>query len=333
MEGKRLKRTLLTALLFVCLCCSSVSAAGVRLIPSGETIGIHVDAKGLLVVGIAEVRNGAGASSPAWEAGLRIGDLIHAVGSCSVATVQELRAALEEAGEQTSLRFIRGGKEMQINVTPARDPDGVPELGLWLRSSMSGIGTMTYLDPVSGTFGALGHGVRDGDTGVLLPLLSGTVGKAAVDTVKPGEKGSPGELKGSLGLESPFGQIDRNTRWGVFGHTDAEPAGESGEAMEICPLEALRCGPACILSDVSGTLKAYTVEISRVFPANDEGRDLLLTVTDPELLALTGGIVQGMSGSPIIQEGKLAGAVTHVLVNDPARGYGIGIERMLGAAA
>ena len=334
MEGKRY-RGAAALLLVLCILCTPVFAAqeqGIRLIPSGETVGIHVDACGLLVVGITEVETDGGIRSPAREAGMQIGDFIVAVGSREVTTIQELRDSLTFSPDGVAVRFYRDGREMQLTVTPVCGQNGEGELGLWLRSGVSGLGTMTYIQPENGCFGALGHGVSDSDTGLLLPLKDGKVGCGTVDTIQRGEKGRPGEAKGSLGLDAPIGEISKNTVCGIFGSLAEISDLGKVNTVGICPLDELRCGPAVILSDISGRVTAYSVEISRIYPEGG-GRDLLLTITDPELLGLTGGIVQGMSGSPILQNGRLAGAVTHVLVNDPARGYGIGIERMLEAAA
>ena len=334
MEGMRL-RSAAALLLVLCILCIPVCAAeeqGVRLIPSGETVGIHVDASGLLVVGISEVETEAGMRSPAREAGMCIGDFILAVGPREVTTIQELRDALAASAGGVAVRFLRDGREMQLTVTPALGERGEKELGLWLRSGISGLGTLTYIVPGEGGFGALGHGVSDGDTGLLVPLKTGRLGYGKVDTIQRGEKGKPGEAKGSLGLDAPIGVVTRNTACGIFGRFSEAPAPDDARAIDICTLSALHCGPAAILSDISGEVRGYAVEISRIYPEGG-GRDMLLTITDAELLALTGGIVQGMSGCPILQNGCLAGAVTHVLVNDPARGYGISIERMLEAAA
>lgn len=335
MEGKKYRRIIAALLLTICLLCKPVFAEGeqIRLVPAGETIGIHVDASGLLVVGISEVETANGRCSPAWDAGVRVGDILVAVGSRKVNTIQELRESLSESSGAVTVRLIRSGRQLQLTVAPVFTPEGEEELGLWLRSGISGLGTMTYLDPVNHSYGALGHGVSDADTGILIPLMAGKIGRANVDRIERGEKGNPGEAKGKLGIEDPIGTIEKNTGYGIFGVITAAGMEGDRKAVEICPLQELRCGPAQILSDISGTMTAYHVEISRVYPEDGAGRDLLITVTDPALLELTGGIVQGMSGSPILQNDRIAGAVTHVLVNDPTRGYGIGIERMLEAAA
>ena len=191
------------------------------------------------------------------------------------------------------------------------------------------IGTMTWYDPASGRFGALGHAVSDMDTGVLLPMRSGIVGRADVDSIVRGSAGQPGELKGNMGLDNPFGSILENREAGIFGVLEPGALPEVlEEPVELCPLGELRCGPAEIVSDVSGSRERYSARILRVY-TGDGSRDLLIQVTDERLIRLTGGIVQGMSGSPILQDGRLAGAVTHVLVSDPTKGYGISIEDML----
>ncbi len=311
---------------------ASASEPPEKLVPLGTAIGVHLETDGLLVIGLAEVETAAGSRSPAAEAGIRAGDLITHVGAAKVTTARHLREALEREGETVSLRYRRAGQELQASVRPARGEDGVPELGVWLRSGLSGIGTLTWYDPASGTFGALGHAVNDVDTGVRLPLKTGVVGRATVDSILRGSAGSPGELKGQMGLERPFGSIQLNSEAGIFGTLEPGALQESlGEPVPICPASELRCGPAEIVSDVGGEERRYSARILRVY-AGGGSRDMLIQVTDEALLSLTGGIVQGMSGSPILQDGRLAGAVTHVLVSDPAKGYGISVEDMLSSA-
>ncbi len=300
-----------------------------QLVPVGAAIGVHLETDGLLVIGMSELNTEDGSRSPAYEAGIRSGDLIVDVGAVRVTSARQLREALEAEGEEVSIRFLRQGREMQVTVRPARGEDGQPELGVWLRSGLSGIGTMTWYDPASGRFGALGHAVSDMDTGVLLPMRSGIVGRADVDSIVRGSAGQPGELKGNMGLDNPFGSILENREAGIFGVLEPGALPEVlEEPVELCPLGELRCGPAEIVSDVSGSRERYSARILRVY-TGDGSRDLLIQVTDERLIRLTGGIVQGMSGSPILQDGRLAGAVTHVLVSDPTKGYGISIEDML----
>ena len=333
-KGNKGAAGILAAVLAASLLWTPVAAAEppAELVPLGTAVGVRVETDGLLVIGLTGLETAEGSRSPAEEAGLRVGDLITHVGNSRVSTARQLREALEREGETVSLRFLRAGKEQQVTVIPGKGEGGEPELGVWLRSGLSGIGTLTWYDPVSGTFAALGHGVNDVDTGVRLPLKSGIVGKATVDSVLRGSAGAPGELKGQLGLERPFGCVLRNTEAGIFGALEPGAVPESlGEPIPICPAAELRCGPVEILSDVGGEVRRYAARILRVYTGGGN-RDLLIQVTDERLLGLTGGIVQGMSGSPILQDGRLAGAVTHVLISDPAKGYGISIEDMLAGA-
>ena len=198
----------------------------------------------------------------------------------------------------------------------------------------AGIGTMTFFDPQSGTFGALGHGVTDVDTGQLLPLDHGSIMDASVKAVKKGERASPGELKGDFDLTRDSGTLYANTECGIFGKLSAEDAAKiTGAALPIAKKDEIKTGRATILATVSGNeTREYDIEIEKIYSPSGSTRNLLLRVTDEELLAQTGGVVQGMSGSAILQDGKIIGAVTHVLLDDPSRGYGIFIENMLSAA-
>lgn len=226
-----------------------------------------------------------------------------------------------------AVQLTRAGQLIQFTVTPAlSQEDGCWRLGLWLRDGIAGIGTVTFYDPETGLFGALGHSINDVDTGILLPLGDGTITSATVSDVQRGEKGKAGELHGAFDTESKLGEVKQNTSSGIFGTAFC---GFEGVPIPVAEDSEIENGPATILANVEGSeVREYAVEISR---AQSGGR-LMVTVTDPELLAATGGIVQGMSGSPIIQNGKLVGAVTHVLISDPTRGYGITISSMLRAA-
>ena len=224
----------------------------------------------------------------------------------------------------------RGGKEKKLKIKPQITDHG-PRLGVYLRSGITGIGTVTWYDPETKQFGTLGHGVNGSD-GELLEMTGGVAYDARVASVRKGVSGEPGQLKGAVAAGQEIGRLYRNTQQGVFGTSDR---GWKGEALPVGEAEDIRTGDAVIRSTVSGdTVQEYSVEILKIYPGSrSDGRNLLLKVTDPALLETTGGIVQGMSGSPIIQDGKLVGAVTHVLVNDPTTGYGIFIENMLDAAA
>ena len=302
------------------------------LVPMGCAVGIELDTGGVMVAGLTEVQSDGGARSPAEEAGLKPGDVITAVGQRSTESAAELLSALTALdGSPVEVAVKRGDQSLLLHVTPARGSEGRWQLGLWLRDSISGIGTVTYYDPDSGAFGALGHGINDLDSGELLPFDSGNITDAAVIDVVKGAPGAPGELCGKTDPVSVLGELDRNTGCGVFGTARFE---DLRAPLPVAEESEVRLGPATILTTVNGAeAEEYTIEISRIYRQPEAHRFLMLTVTDPRLLAQTGGIVQGMSGSPILQDGKLVGAVTHVLLSDATRGYGISIREMLDAAA
>ena len=291
------------------------------LVPVGEVVGLSLSEGTVTVAAFHEVHGAA-----AREAGVRIGDEIVSVDGRAVDSAQDLYDALKRSGGTVELCLRRSGKDRRVCLSPEVTADG-PRLGVYIREGVTGIGTVTYYDPDRGTFGCLGHGISD-SRGQLARMESGWVYDAAVESVKRGRPGEPGQLKGAVEARTPAGSLRANTAFGVFGsgvrwNGEALPAAEPGQVRE---------GAAQILSNVSGEeIALYDVEILKCRP-DGEGRDLVLRVTDPKLLEATGGIVAGMSGSPIIQDGKLVGAVTHVLVNDPTRGYGIFIENMLEAA-
>jgi len=230
---------------------------------------------------------------------------------------------------------MRGDKKVQMTARAAQcTADGSYKLGAWIRDSMAGIGTMTFYDPNTGLFGALGHGISDVDTAMLMPLQSGSIMYAEVTDVEKGAAGAPGELHGAFKAGEDLGELYSNTKSGVFGElADTSLAGDI-KPVEIASRNEVQVGKATILSNIAGNKVAeYEVEITRLYPENpNDTRNLMLKVTDQRLLTATGGIVQGMSGSPILQNGKLVGAVTHVLVNDPTQGYGILAENMLAQA-
>ena len=304
-----------------------------ELIPVGETVGIEIQMNGVLVADTNVIETAEGKQSPARSAGLCSGDLITSVNGRRVNTAAEfLSAAANFDGKAVSIIATRNGKEISFSVTPAQTLDGSWQLGIWLRDGVNGIGTVTFYDPKSGSYGALGHGVNDLKSGDLVPIGNGSILEAEVTDVVRGAQGSPGELRGKIDKTKVLGSLESNSICGIFGHC-APSAFTVGAALPVAAPGEVVLGEATILSNVRGNeVKEYRVEICRVYRGGDDMRGMMLSVKDPELISLTGGIVQGMSGSPIIQNGKIIGAVTHVLVNDPTRGYGIFIENMLDAA-
>ena len=312
--------------ILLCLCFCVVGAQGVEyLVPGGQCIGMALlDG----TVTVAELDETLGKNARA--AGLCEGDQILSINDRPIRSAEDITAALHTAPGFVTLRVRRNGQQLRLRFAPQVTGDG-PVLGIYLKQGVTGIGTVTYWDPDTGAFGALGHGVNGSD-GTLLPMETGQVYPAGVLAVNMGKAGAPGQLRGAVTDRNPLGILEKNTARGVFGKTREKLP---GKAIPVAPSETVREGKATILSTVSGEgVREYSVEILKIYPRGKQaGRNLMLRITDPALLEITGGIVQGMSGSPIIQDGKLVGAVTHVLVNDPTRGYGIFIENMLDAAA
>ncbi|MBQ9930527.1 MAG: PDZ domain-containing protein [Oscillospiraceae bacterium] len=319
------KLTKYTAFLLLCALSLPAKVFARELIPVGKVVGLELQDD---TVTIAAFDENLGAAAKA--AGVSVGDQIIRIDGSEIRTSEDVRTALERSDGTVELSVCRDGKEKQYSLTPEITASG-PKLGLYLRQGVTGIGTVTYYDPDTGSFGTLGHGVNDSD-GNLLNLVRGYAYDARVLTVRKGRAGDPGQLMGTVDGASPIGVLSANTERGVFGTTQE---GWQGEAITVAGADEIKTGAAVIRSTVSGdTVREYSVEILKIYPKSKQnGRNLLLRVTDPALLEATGGIVQGMSGSPIIQDGKLIGAVTHVLVNDPTTGYGIFIENMLDAAA
>ena len=319
---RRIGAAVLILLWSLALAAGAWAAAPEALVPVGQTVGLELEAEGVYVAAFdRETEN-----SPAQQAGLRLGDRILTVDGSSLENAGRL-GELVEAGEGRPmvLGIRRGGRDMSFTLRP-RQQEGRWRLGLWVRDRVAGLGTLTFYEPHSGVFGALGHGVNGADGG-LLPLRGGAASRTSVSGIKKGEAGAPGSLLGAPEGGPLLGLVEENSERGLFGHT-VGPL-QAGTALPLAAREEVQVGQAEILSNVAGQrTERYAVEIKGVSFDPDGFRDLELRVTDPRLLEATGGIVQGMSGSPILQNGKLVGAVTHVLVRDPTRGYGILIGHM-----
>ena len=320
-----MKRLLCSALAAAVLFAMLPLQAGAAelLIPVGKIIGLQLRND---TVTVAAYDDAFGHT--ARNAGLKIGDEIIKIDGAEVTCAEDIRAALGEDAVELTVR--RGVKLDTVTLTPARTDNG-PRLGVYLRQGIAGIGTVTYYDPDTGEFGALGHGVNN-SRGQILTMTSGSAYQGRVQSVTRGKVGAPGQLKGAAASHIPVAELSRNTPQGIFGKT---AIGWLGKPVPVGAFEDVKTGAAIIRSTVNGEEpQEYSVEILKIYPKDrKDNRNFLIRVTDPELLKTTGGIVQGMSGSPIIQDGKLIGAVTHVLVNDPTTGYGIFIENMLDAAA
>lgn len=299
----------------------------------GTPFGIKMFANGAMVVGFSDIYTPTGYKNPAKTAGLQMGDVIVSVAGQPTKTNEDVANAIQNlAGTPAEVVFNREGKEHTVMLTAVKDSSaGTWRTGMWVRDSSAGIGTMTFVDNATGVFAGLGHSIHDVDTGATISLLKGEIVPVSITGVTKGSAGSPGELKGSFSSAVPTGTITVNGETGVYGQATAYLKGTD---MEVALAQEIKTGSAEIITTLDGqTPQRFSVQIEKVaLSSDDPNRNMVLHVTDSALLEQTGGIVQGMSGSPIIQNGKLVGAVTHVFVNDPTRGYGIFAENMLETA-
>jgi len=303
----------------------------------GDTIGMKLTTPGLTIVTFEEfITRDYSTVKPYKNKDIQRGDIILKVNDTDVTDVKQFVYEIQKCnGNNITLTYLRNGRLGTEVFTPQIDRnDGQYKLGMWVKNVTSGVGTVTYIDKNSGTFGALGHGISDMDNMNLLNIDGGTAYKAVILSVKKGAKGSPGELKGAIRENDVFGEVVKNSRFGVFGNVN-DISGIEGTEYEICLKNDVKEGAAKILSTVNGEkTESYDIEIEQVnLHGEIKEKSMIIKITDPDLLSKTGGIVQGMSGSPIIQDGKIIGAVTHVLINDPTMGYGIFIETMLEEAS
>ncbi len=320
-------KTLLKRIVSVMLCLWLLpfhTYAAKELAPVGQVVGLELRDGRVTVASFDEELG-----EKCKRAGMQVGDVIKSIDGVQIHSSADVRKAMAQSDGTVDIQVDRNGKSQSIRVMPQITDEG-PKLGLYLRQGVTGIGTVTWYDAETGKFGTLGHGVNS-TGGKLLQMTDGNAYDARVITVKKGKAGTPGQLMGAVERLEPVGELSKNTAQGVFG---ISKDGWEAEQIPVADESEIRTGKATILSTVSGGIaREYSVEILKIYPKSKQtGRNMLIHVTDPELLEITGGIVQGMSGSPIIQDGKLLGAVTHVLVNDPTMGYGIFIENMLDAA-
>lgn len=302
---------------------------------AGLPIGIFLKTKGVMVVGVGSFNDRNGAVHEPAKSRLAEGDYIVSYNGEEVTGKKQFMSLLSEnQGTEVLLGIERDGAYLEERVTPAQNQNGEYKMGIWIRDNAQGVGTLTFVDE-QGNFGALGHGITDSDTGELMELGRGSLYGTKIVAVRKGTDGVPGELTGMIEYddENVIGEITKNTPYGIFGHLNLDKLAENGinlETQQIGLKQDIHLGAATMISSVNEEMKEYDIEITAIHMGNDGGnKGLELLVTDEELLNLTGGIVQGMSGSPILQDGKVVGAVTHVLVNAPEKGYGIFIEEML----
>lgn len=314
---------------------SPKSISEIELYPGGNGLGIKLNTNGVLVVAYSQIeKESENISSISEKDGIEIGDNILKINNVEINTAEDMMKLINQCeGKEILITISRKGNVIEKSIMPVKSKNGKYKIGLWIRDSTSGVGTLTFYDANTKKFAALGHPVTDEDTGNIMTIKNGEIIKAAIVSVKRGEKGSPGELKGNFVEETvPLGNIINNTECGIFGEaSDNIKDLNFNKPLKIGSREELKEGPAEIITtiDDSGP-KRYKIQIEKLLYQDKPGpKSMVIKVTDKDLLEKTGGIVQGMSGSPIIQNNKLVGAVTHVLINKPDTGYGIYIEWML----
>ena len=297
MHQSKAKKIAISLLLTLAMLVSAQAAEISSLIPIGHTVGIKMSAEGVLVVQLSDVQTGDGAVCPARDAGIAEGDMIVSVNGASISSNDDLQKQIALSGGQpVELEVVRDGASQTITATPCADEDGVYRIGVLARDSMAGIGTLTYVDPETGAYGSLGHGICDSETGVLMPLKEGSLIYSIVGSVQRGEVGEPGALQGEFTTDGTLGTVEENTESGIFGTMTDSSLYASLESVPVASEDETQVGDAEILTNVEGdVVEKYSVQVIKVYPADDKyGRGMMLPVTDQELLDKTGGIVQGM---------------------------------------
>lgn len=308
------------------------------LVPGGQSVGIKMDVKGVLIVGLEEIETENQIVSPGYDAGIQIGDMIISINGIPVYYAQDVADIINGRNEQNIsspllVKILRKEEEMNVEVLPVKDKNTKKyKVGLWVKEKIAGIGTLTFYDPKTNSFAALGHGIYETKTGTLLDAGEGQLLKTEVKSIKEGEEGKPGEIRGIFyGGENPLGDVLKNSKFGIYSKgTDLSIFKESKPMVLGYPSQ-VKEGDAYILTTINGNkVESFDIKITKVNrQAKADSKSMEIKVTDDRLLQYCGGIVQGMSGSPIIQNNRIVGAVTHVFINNPTRGYGIFAEWMV----
>lgn len=315
----------------------SKTSSTIEVIPSGESIGVKIESKGVLVVGLSTITDVNGKKvCPAAESGFAVGDKIININGQKVENEKDIIEIINEKGkrkEKVKVTVERKGKQVDLIVKPVQsNEDRLYKIGLWVRDNIAGVGTMTFYEPSTGIFAALGHGITDVDTGVLIDINRGSISKAKVISIQKAKKAAPGEIVGLFNENNDsYGTILKNTKFGIYGVLEKKKIDHRKQAIPVALNYQIKEGPAKILTTIENNkVEEFDIEIQKIFrQQNINSKSMIIKVTDKRLIEKTGGIIQGMSGSPIIQNGMLVGAVTHVLINDPLKGYGIFADWML----
>lgn len=301
-------------------------------IPLGNAIGMKLYTKGVLVVGMSQINTEENEKKKPYEnSGIEQGDTILAVNNNEIENTDELIEEVNKSnGKPISITYMKNNETLETSITPVKSKDEY-KIGLWVRDATAGVGTLTFYEPSTNYFMALGHGISDIDTEKIVDISSGELITANIVSIKKGEKGNPGEIKGTIDAGNKIGNISKNTNLGVYGIVTNKSYLDLSSEMEVATRSEIKEGKAQIICQLDNTgKKTYDIEIEKIYTMNNENnKSMLIKVTDEELLEKTGGIIQGMSGSPVIQDGKFVGAVTNVLVNDPTQGYAIFADMMI----
>lgn len=299
-------------------------------IPIGKAIGMKLYTKGVLVVGMSEIEG----QKPYENSGIETGDKIIEINDTKINTTDELIECVNNSkGKSVEIKYISNNQEEIASIEPVKTSNNEYKLGLWVRDAAAGVGTLTFYEPSTGEFGALGHGINDVDTYDLIDIASGELVSTDIIDIVKGEDGSPGEIRGTIDNGYTLGKIYKNTGFGIYGSINniAKLNLSHSQELEVANRNEITTGKAEIICELeNGKSQSYEIEIERIFLDNNQNnKSMLIKVTDEELLEKTGGIIQGMSGAPIIQNGKFIGAVTHVLVNDAKTGYAVFADLMI----
>lgn len=333
---KNLKKYLSVALSLSIFSISALAAEIPKeVIPIGRSVGIKMLSNSAIIVKLSEINSLDGLISPGVKAGIHPGDVITKVNGTSISTNEDLENIINKSnGNLCKLDILRNNTPISIDIKPIKSVDDDKfKIGVWVRDSMAGIGTLTFADPSTLKFGALGHGINDIDSGILMHLTDGSIVESTITDVKKGTKGEAGELGGNF-TNNNLGNLYKNTNQGIFGKLDDISLIKDLKSYPVASKSEISTGPAKVITNVEGNkTETFDIEIVKILKDGDEtNRDMMIKINDPELIEKTGGIVQGMSGSPIVQNDKIIGAVTHVLINNPEKGYAIFVENMLSQA-
>ena len=304
-------------------------------IPVGTVAGVKLYTSGVLVVGMTEVQGIDNVKHKPYEnCGIKEGDMIISIEEKDISNTLDLVNSVNKSnGEELDIKYVRDGQTLECSIQPVQTGRTEYKLGLWVRDSAAGVGTVSFYEPKTKTFGALGHGITDIDTGNLINIANGEFITTKVISITKGLEGTPGKMQGTINNQKNIGKIYKNTNFGIYGIVENLAALniDSSREMDVALREEIQLGKATVLTSLNEeSAKEYEIEIEKIYTNNDyDNKSMLIKVTDEELLQKTGGIIQGMSGSPIIQNGKFIGAVTNVLVNDPKQGYAIFGDFML----